>query len=96
MASIKGLREVAYFDCAGGGRSTCRATTPTSRTWTPRRNRRSWTSAIRGIRGRWRIPIPDGVHTHKVRVENDLMLVNWECPPPYILGENFQGRPGHL
>ena len=24
------------------------------------------------------IPIPDSVHTHKVRVENDLMLVNWE------------------
>ncbi|CCJ47972.1 LVIVD repeat-containing protein [Bordetella parapertussis] len=92
MASIKGLREVAYFDCAGGGQVYVQG----NYAYIAHMDAPAGTTIVdisdpRHPRQVAHIPIPDGVHTHKVRVENDLMLVNWECPPPYILGENFQG-----
>jgi len=92
MADIKGLKCVGHFDCAGGGQVYVQgkyayiahmeapAGTTILDISDPARPRQVA-----------HIAIPEGVHSHKVRVENDLMVVNWECPPPYILGENFQG-----
>lgn len=37
------------------------------------------------------LQVPEGVHSHKVRVANDLMLVNWEAPPPCKPASGFRG-----
>ena len=92
MPQIKGLKEVSYFDCIGGGQVYVNG----NYAYIAHMDAPAGTSIV-DISDPKRpkqvayIEIPQGVHTHKVRVENDLMLVNWECPPPYVLDENFQG-----
>src|SRR5471032_1579514 len=74
MSSAKGLRQVGYFDCPGGGQIVVAGTT----------------AFIGHMRA------PSGTHSHKVRVDDGLMLVNRErnnadknAPP-----ENFRGGRG--
>jgi len=92
MASISGLRELSFFDCAGGGQVYVQG----NYAYIAHMNAPAGTTIVdisdpKNPKQVAHIEIPEGVHSHKVRVENDLMLVNWECPPPYILDENFQG-----
>lgn len=92
MPQSKGIREIAYFDCAGGGQVTIQG----NYAYIAHMDAPHGTSVIdvsdpRHPKQVAHISIPPGVHTHKVRVENDIMLVNWECPPPYEYDETFQG-----
>lgn len=92
MPKAKGIKEVAFFDCAGGGQVYVQG----NYCYIAHMDAPAGTTILdisdpKNPKQVAHIAIPDGVHTHKVRVENDLMVVNWECPPPYILGENFQG-----
>jgi hypothetical protein len=92
MPQVKGIREIAYFDCIGGGQVYVQG----NYAYIAHMNAPAGTTIVdigdpRNPKQVAHIEIPEGVHSHKVRVENDLMLVNWECPPPYILDENFQG-----
>jgi hypothetical protein len=92
MPQIKGLKEIAYFDCAGGGQVYVQG----NYAYIAHMDAPAGTTILdvsdpRRPKQVAHLTIPSGVHSHKVRVENDLMLVNWECPPPYKLGENFQG-----
>ena len=75
----KGVRAVGYFDCFGGGQVVVR-------------NRIAYVGHIAPPHGTSiidvrdpskprelaKISIPDGTLSHKVRVENDVMLVNRE------------------
>jgi hypothetical protein len=92
MAQIKGLKEISYFDCPGGGQVYVQG----DYAYIGHMDAPDGTTIIdvsdpKNPKQVAHILIPEGAHSHKVRVENDLMLVNWECPPPYILNENFQG-----
>jgi len=95
VSQIHGLREIGYVDCPGSGQVyvdqghayLAHMEGPDGTTVVdvkdPRRPRR--VAALQ---------VPDGVHSHKVRVANDVMLVNWEAPPPYTLGPGFRGGLG--
>src|SRR4030095_9838457 len=95
MPRIKGLRKIGYFDCPGGGQVyvdkgyayVAHMDGPDGTTIVhvqdPTRPRRVA-----------HLQVPPGVHSHKVRVVNDLMLVNWEAPPPYKLEAGFRGGRG--
>ncbi|MFG1360612.1 LVIVD repeat-containing protein [Xanthobacter pseudotagetidis] len=92
MAEIKGLKVLSYFDCPGGGQVYVKG----NYCYIAHMDAPYGTTIVdisdpANPRQVHHISIPKGVHSHKVRVENDIMLVNWECPPPYILDENFQG-----
>jgi hypothetical protein len=95
MPRIKGLRKIGYFDCPGGGQVyvdkgyayVAHMDGPDGTTIVdvkdPKRPRRVA-----------HLQVPPGVHSHKVRVVNDLMLVKWEAPPPYKLEAGFRGGLG--
>ncbi|MEP9348644.1 hypothetical protein [Xanthobacter sp. KR7-225] len=92
MAEINGLKVLSYFDCPGGGQVYVKG----NYCYIAHMDAPHGTTVVdisdpTNPRQVHHISIPKGVHSHKVRVENDIMLVNWECPPPYILDENFQG-----
>ncbi|KQW20528.1 hypothetical protein ASC80_09745 [Afipia sp. Root123D2] len=92
MPKMKGLRQISYLDCIGGGQVYVQG----NYAYIAHMDSPAGTSIVdisdpANPKQVAHIAIPPGVHSHKVRVENDLMLVNWECPPPYILDENFQG-----
>src|SRR6185369_5486157 len=95
MPRIKGLRKIGYFDCPGGGQVyvnkgyayVAHMDGPDGTTIVdvkdPKRPRRVA-----------HLQVPPGVHSHKVRVVNDLMLVKWEAPQPYKLEAGFRGGLG--
>lgn len=92
MPQVKGLREIAFLDCTGGGQIYVQG----NYAYIAHMNAPAGTSIVdtsdpRHPKQVAHLTIADGAHTHKVRVENDLMLVNWECPPPYVYDESFQG-----
>ena len=85
MPKARGLKEVAYVDIIGGGQVTIQG----KYCYVAHMDAPAGTSILdisdpKHPKQVAHIPIPAGVHTHKVRVENDLMVVNWECPPPYV------------
>ena len=92
MPKARGLRQVSYFDALGGGQVYVQG----NYCYIAHMDAPAGTSILdisdpKHPKQVAHIAIPEGVHTHKVRVENDLMLVNWECPPPYVYDEGFQG-----
>ncbi len=92
MSKMHGLRQISYLDCIGGGQVYVQG----NYAYIAHMDAPAGTSIVdisdpKNPKQVAHIEIPQDVHSHKVRVENDLMLVNWECPPPYILDENFQG-----
>src|ERR1700722_20477963 len=92
MSKISGLKQIAFFDCIGGGQVYVNG----NFAYIAHMDAPAGTTIVdisdpANPKEVAHIAIPEGVHSHKVRVENDIMVVNWECPPPYILGENFQG-----
>ena len=79
MTSASGLREVAYFDCAGGGQVWVEGTTA----FIGHMQSPAGTTIISvGDPSRPRqlaqIEMPSGTHSHKVRAKGGLMVVNHE------------------
>ena len=82
MSQCKGVREVGYFDCAGGGQVTVEGNY-------------AYIGHISGPEGTtivdvsdpkhpkkvWECEIPKGLHSHKARAANGVMLVNHEVDP---------------
>ena len=93
-ASAKGLRQVGYFDCPGGGqvvvdgqRRLRRAHEGAPRHDDRRRQRSVLAAALATLE------VPAGTHSHKVRAANGLMLVNREA---HGAGPSGPGGPGGL
>jgi hypothetical protein len=97
MSSAKGLRQVGYFDCPGGGQIVVAGTTA----FIGHMRAPAGTSIVdiadpAHPRLLARLDMPPGTHSHKVRVDNGLMLINRErnhadknTPP-----DNFRGGLG--
>jgi hypothetical protein len=92
MAACKGVREVAKFDCAGGGQ----VTVENGIAYIGHISAPHGTSIV-DVRDPKRprliaeIKIPEGIHSHKVQVANGIMLVNLE-----IVREPADGLRGGL
>jgi hypothetical protein len=79
MAQGKGLREVAWLDCAGGGQVVLDG----DRAYIGHMDAPHGTSVVdvsdpKHPRITASVDIPAGLHSHKVRVANDIMLANRE------------------
>lgn len=79
MASVKGMREVGWFDCAGGGQVAIDGRTA----YVAHMKFPHGTSVVdiadpRKPRLLATLEMPVGTHSHKVRVSNGVMLVNRE------------------
>jgi hypothetical protein len=79
MAQAKGIRQVAWFDCPGGGQVVVER----GMAYIGHMRNPHGTSIVdvgdpRHPRLMAQIEVPRGVHSHKVRVGNGLMLVNHE------------------
>jgi hypothetical protein len=97
VGQSRGVREVGYFDCAGGGQVTVdghyayigHISGPGATTIVdvadPKHPRKVWERDI-----------AQGLHSHKVRAANGLMLVNHEVDPMVRIPElrNLQGGLG--
>jgi hypothetical protein len=92
MATAHGVKVVSYFDCPGGGQVVVR-------------NNIAYVGHVKPPNGTTiidvsdpskprelaRISVPEGTLSHKVRVENDVMLVNREVFPIGRLDPEFKG-----
>ena len=79
MSSAKGLRQVGYFDCPGGGQIVVAGTTA----FIGHMRAPAGTSIVdiadpTHPRLLARLEMPPGTHSHKVRVSNGIMIVNHE------------------
>jgi len=97
MSQCKGVREVGYFDCAGGGQvmvdghyayighiSAPHGTTVVD------------VSDPRNPRRLAELSIEPGLHSHKARAANGIMLINYEIDPAVKIPalHNLQGKGG--
>lgn len=79
MASSSGIREVAHVDCAGGGQIRVEGTTAYVGHMNAPHGTSIWdVSDPKNPRRLAEIEMPKGTHSHKVRVQNGVMLVNHE------------------
>ena len=79
MASAKGVREVAHFDCAGGGQIVVEAGIAyIGHMASPHGTTIVDVSDPQKPRKLAEITIPAGIHSHKVRAVDGVMLVNRE------------------
>ncbi|MFH0980187.1 MAG: hypothetical protein V2A79_01440 [Planctomycetota bacterium] len=82
MAQGKGIRHVGYIDCAGGGQVVVKGNIAyIGNMRAPDGTAIFDVSDPRHPRELSRLGIPVGIHSHKVRVENDLMVINHERNP---------------
>jgi hypothetical protein len=82
MGQCKGVREVGYFDCDGGGQIVVDG----NYAFIVHVNGTTGTTIVdvgdpKNPRQVANIPTAPGIHAHKVRAANGLMLVNREHPP---------------
>ena len=82
MGVCKGVREVGYFDCAGGGQVVVDG----NYAYVGHLSGPGGTSILdvsdpKHPRKVWDCEIPKGLHSHKVRVANGIMVVNHEVDP---------------
>jgi len=82
MAQTKGVRAVGYFDCTGGGQVVVEG----NYAYVGHVNGTTGTTIIdvsdpKNPRQVANIPTASGIHAHKVRAANGIMLVNRERPP---------------
>src|SRR5262252_10335801 len=82
MAQAKGVRPVGYIDVVGGGQIVVDG----NYAYVAHINGTAGTTIVdvgdpKNPRQVASIPTNSGIHAHKVRVENGLMLVNREHPP---------------
>jgi hypothetical protein len=82
MSKAVGVREVGYFDCAGGGQVTVDG----NFAYIGHVDKTTGTTIVdvndpKNPRQVANLRSPEGIHSHKVRVANGLMLINREYPP---------------
>src|SRR5215470_2683996 len=92
MSTAKGVRVVGYYDCPGGGQVVVRENVAYVGHVKPPNG----TSIIdiadpANPRELAHITVPEGTLSHKVRVENDVMLVNREVFPIGRVDSKFRG-----
>ncbi len=92
MSKASGIREVGYFDCAGGGQVVVEG--PTA--FIAHMHAPDGTSIVdigdpARPRELARLSVPKGMHSHKVRARNGLMLVNREAQPADRPAPDFPG-----
>src|SRR3984885_558793 len=92
MAQGEGVREVAWLDCAGGGQVVLDG----DRAYIGHMDAPHGTSVVdvsdpKHPRITASVDIPPGLHSHKVRVANDLMLVNRERTRGDLPASDFVG-----
>src|SRR5882757_8794756 len=92
MAQGEGLRQVAWLDCAGGGQVVLEG----DRAYIGHMDAPHGTSVVDVSdpvhpRITASVDIPPGLHSHKVRVANDIMLVNRERTRGDMLNADFVG-----
>src|SRR5216683_278696 len=92
MAVTRGVREVGYFDCAGGGQVVVRNNVAyIGHVKPPNGTTIADVSDPAKPRRLAEIKVPEGTLSHKVRVENDVMLVNREIFPIGRQDPQFRG-----
>ncbi|MFZ3250010.1 MAG: hypothetical protein WA214_14070, partial [Pseudolabrys sp.] len=92
MAIAKGLKVVGYFDCAGGGQVVVRNNVAyVGHVKPPDGTSIIDVSDPAKPRELAQIKVPEGTLSHKVRVENGVMLVNREVFPIGRIDPNFKG-----
>src|SRR4029077_17455474 len=90
--AMSGIRQVGYFDCAGGGQAVVSGTTAyIAHMKAPHGTTVVDVSDPAHPRTLAELTIPASVHSHKVRVVNGVMLVNWEAAPRTERGPGFEG-----
>ena len=95
MAQARGITQIGYFDCPGGGQVVVSGTTAyVAHMKAPHGTTVVDVSDPARPRRLAEITIPPDVHSHKVRVVNDVMLVNREAPPRSKPGPGFRGGLG--
>jgi len=95
MAHASGLRSVGYFDCPGGGQVVVSGTTAyVAHMKAPHGTTVVDVSDPAHPRKLAEVTIPADIHSHKVRVVDDVMLVNREAPPRSQPGPEFRGGLG--
>jgi hypothetical protein len=89
VASAKGLRQVGWFDCPGGGQITVQGSTAfIGHMRAPNGTSIVDVSDPKAPRLIARLELPAGTHSHKVRVKDGLMVVNRE-----VNGADKAGAP---
>jgi hypothetical protein len=92
MTAAHGVRVVGYFDCPGGGQVVVRDNVAYIGHIAPPHGTTIVDVADPAKpRQLAEISIPDGMHSHKVRVENGVMVVNRESYPPGRRPPDFPG-----
>lgn len=98
-AQAKGIREVGYFDCPGGGQVVVeRNVAYIGHTKSPHGTSTVDVSDPAHPRMLETLEIEKGAHSHKVRVENKLMLINREVMPfpGGVSPDGFQGDMSNI
>ena len=92
MSKASGVKEVGYLDCPGGGQVVVRdGIAYIAHIAPPHGTTIADVSDPARPRTLATIEIPAGMHSHKVRVEHGVMLVNREIYPPARPGADFPG-----
>ena len=92
MARANGVRVVGYYDCPGGGQVVVRRNVAyVGHVKPPNGTTIIDVSDPAKARELARISVPEGTLSHKVRVENDVMLVNREVFPIGRIDPDFKG-----
>jgi hypothetical protein len=82
MAQAKGIRKIGYFDCIGGGQVTVdRNVAYIGHVKSPHGTTTIDVSDPRHPKLMHELHMPVGAHSHKVRVANDIMVINREVMP---------------
>lgn len=82
MAKGHGIREVGYIDCAGGGQVVVKGNIAyIGNMKAPQGTTLVDVSDPKKPRILSRLDVPTGTHSHKVRVEGDIMVINQEVNP---------------
>ena len=95
MGQGKGIREVGYVDCSGGGQVVVEKNVAyIGNISSPDGTTIFDVSDPKNVRELSRLGMVAGVHSHKVRVANGLMLANREVLAPELAPAGFRGGLG--
>src|SRR3954466_15959643 len=95
MGQGKGISEVAYFDCSGGGQVVVdRNVAYVGNMRSPDGTTLVDVSDPKNPREISRLGMVPGTHSHKVRVAKDLMVINREFVSPQLAPQDFKAGLG--
>jgi hypothetical protein len=95
MTQARGIRQVGYFDCPGGGQVVvCGTTAFVAHMHAPHGTTIVDVSDPKRPRKLAEVTIPAGCHSHKVRAVDGVMLVNREAPARTQVAPDFRGGLG--